>query len=278
MERVSLDVLDVKNIARRVRTAGETRAGTARGLGVDGAVRRAGVWSARDAPWLPFRVARGSRARARASLGLRCARARRKSTPAPRRARASRTASPSRFGWWFPACGRAPAAPATPLRPLRRVRVRGASASGRSRARPARRHGRACGPPDAHRYCRRFPPRGALSGSALALRGGQTRTESAHVSESKTPVSISSQIRSGVQVFSARRVTEFSIALAIWRCNVSGSSPRSETKVDDFSTRSISPMTDDSPAVNRRADASWNQTPWPQSRSAHPALVRPSSF
>ena len=275
MERVSLDARENENIARRVRTAGETRAGAGASVR-GGAVRRARVSSARDAPWLPIRVARGS-ARARASHGLRRARARRKSTPAPRRARASRTASPSRFGWWFPACGRAPAAPATPLRPLRRVRVRGASASGRSRARPARRHGRACGPPDAHRYCRRFPPRGALSGSALALRGGQTRTESAHVSESKTPVSISSQIRSGVQVFSAACDTKG--ALAIWRCNVSGSSPRSETKVDDFSTRSISPMTDDSPAVNRRADApSWNQTPWPQSRSAHPALVRPSSF
>ena len=273
MERVSLDVRENENIARRVRTAGETRAGTARGVGAGWrGPARAGLERARDAPWLPIRVARGSRARARARTAPARARAR-KSTPAPRRARASRTASPSRFGWWFPACGRAPAAPATPLRPLRRVRVRGASASGRSRARPARRHGRACGPPDAHRYCRRFPPRGALSGSALALRGGQTRTESAHVSESKTPVSISSQIRSGVQVFSAACDTKG--ALAIWRCNVSGSSPRSETKVDDFSTRSISPMTDDSPAVNRR---SWNQTPWPQSRSAHPALVRPSSF
>ena len=276
MERVSLDVRENENIARRGRTAGETRAGTARGVGAGWrGPARAGLERTRRtlAPDSGRR-----RPGARASHGLRRARARRKSTPAPRRARASRTASPSRFGWWFPACGRAPAAPATPLRPLRRVRVRGASASGRSRARPARRHGRACGPPDAHRYCRRFPPRGALSGSALALRGGQTRTESAHVSESKTPVSISSQIRSGVQVFSAALFI-FSIALAIWRCNVSGSSPRSETKVDDFSTRSISPMTDDSPAVNRRADAtSWNQTPWPQSRSAHPALVRPSSF
>ena len=149
-----------EQLARRERAP---RVASVRG----GAVRRARVSSARDAPWLPIRVARGSRARARASHGL-------------RRARASRTASPTRFGWWFPACGRAPAAPATPLRPLSRVRVRGASSSGRSRARPARRHGRACGLPDAHRNCRRFRPRGALSGSALALRGGQKRERSQH--------------------------------------------------------------------------------------------------
>ena len=122
---------------------------------------------------LPIRVARGSRARARVARPRR-ARARRKSTPAPRRARdTARIAIAFRL---VVSCVRACACCACypPLRPLRRVRVRGA-ASGRSRARPARRHGRACGPPDAHRYCRRLP-RGALSGSALALRGGQTRT------------------------------------------------------------------------------------------------------
>jgi len=150
----------LENIAPR-RTAGETRAGTARGLGVDGAVRRAGVWSARDAPWLPFRVARGSRARARASRGLRCARARRKSTPAPRRARASRTASPTRFGWWFPRAGVRLLRLLRPLRRLRRACVRRAPASGCSRARPARQYGRACGPADARAYCRRVQCREA---------------------------------------------------------------------------------------------------------------------
>ena len=56
-----------------------------------------------------------------------------------------------------------------------------------------------------------------------------------------------------------------------WESKVSGSSPRSETTVDDFSTRSISPVTLRSIAVRTRRAGT--QTRWPQSRSAHPALV-----
>ena len=76
--------------------------------------------------------------------------------------------------------------PLRPRRLLRRACVRRASASGRSRARPAREHGRACGPPDARSYCRRSQCRSALQGS-FSRRTNATR-ESAHVSESKTLV------------------------------------------------------------------------------------------
>ena len=156
MERVSLDVREQKYRAPCT-TAGETRAGTARGVGAGWRGPARGFWP--RPPWLPIRVARGSRARARApASGVRARAGSRRRRP--RRARITPRHRRIAFRLVV-SCVRACACRLLPLRPPRRVRVRSASASGRSSA-TARRHGRACGPPDAHRYCALPTTRGSF--------------------------------------------------------------------------------------------------------------------
>lgn len=76
MERVSLDVRENENIARRVRTAGETRAGTARGVGAGWrGPARAGLERTRRTLAPDSGRARLAGARARVARPPACARA-----------------------------------------------------------------------------------------------------------------------------------------------------------------------------------------------------------
>lgn len=155
----------MENIGFARKTAGDPRAGTS---ALQSRGRRAGVSA--HATHLSSRLgSHAARGHARARRAASGVRARAGSRRRRRDARAHHARHRHRrVSLVVSARGVRLLRPLRPRRLLRRACVRRASASGRSRARPANEHGRACGPPDARSYCRRNQCRARPSGIVLA--------------------------------------------------------------------------------------------------------------